>query len=393
LATKPSHPDLDKLRKVDLRPRSVARQWISDTAKAFRQMRRRSRQSHGAEVDKHRIELRACISQKDWQAAAGHALVLGEIAEARNDKILLRKAGRYLRLLGVEPRAWQLLSLAKCFDTQAEWDGGDISNRTLLVERRGGDLGIFFEYASHLALAVATARHCIALVEPRLLPLYRRSFPKLDVRVEGIDEAASHGEADVLASFETLAWHFWANEDQQRQRFAPLKADPAVVEELGANYRTSPSEPLIGFSWGSVNKGKDLPRLSDWRELLVSLPGRIVSMQYGNVEPAVAEIRSWIGDRLIHDPSVDQLVDMDRFAAQVAATDVCLSIDNTAVQTASALAVPSVTIDDDRFASSWRMNSSSIPWYPRTTVIRRRGRPWKVVMEEARKSLAPFVGE
>jgi hypothetical protein len=393
LATEPSHPDLDKLRKVDLRPRSIARQWISDRAKAFRQMRRRSRRSRDADVEEYRKKLRACVSQRNWQSATEYALAIGEIAEARDDKILLRKAGRYLRLLGVEPRAWQLLSLAKCFDIQAEWDGGDISSKTFLVERRSGDLGIYFEYASHLAQAVATARHCIALVEPRILPLYRRSFPRLDLRVEGIDDTASRGEADVSASFETLAWHFWVNEDQQRQRFTPLKADPALVEEFGANYRASPSEPLIGFSWGSVNRGKELPRMSDWRELLVSLPGRIVSMQYGNVEPAVAEIRSWIGDRLIHDPSVDQIVDMDRFAAQVAATDVVLSIDNTAVQTSSALAVPSVVIDDDRFASSWRMNSSSVPWYPHTTVIRRRGRPWKVVMEEARKSLAPFIRE
>lgn len=392
MATKPSHPDLDKLRKVDLRPRSIARQWISDTAKAFRQMRRRSRRSNDAEVDKLRIDMRACVSRGDWQSAKVHALAIGAIAEKQNHKILLRKAGRYLRLLGEEPRAWQLLSLAKSVDGRTEWEGSDLSDRTLLVERREGDLSIFFEYASHLDAAAAAARHCIVLIEPRLVALFRRSFPKLDVRVEGDAEAVAHDEADVFASFETLAWHMWTIEEQQRRRFTPLKADPAVVQELRANYRVSGSEPLIGISWGSLNKGKDLPRLSDWRPLLDALPGRLVSLQYGDVEPAIAEIRSWVGDRLIHDPSVDQLVDMDRFAAQVAATDAVVSISSTVVHLSSALGTPSTTIADDNFSLSWRMNASSVPWYPTTTVIRRQGRPWKMVMEEAHKSVTQIIG-
>ena len=141
------------------------------------------------------------VSVRDRDVARICALTLGEIGEQRREKGLMKKAGRTLRRLGEGNRAWKLLSLSKTVEGRPEWTGEDLADKSLLVERREGDLAIFFQFASLLDVASTSAARTIVAVEPRVAPLYGRSFPLIEVRIA--DEVRPpHPENSVFASFE-----------------------------------------------------------------------------------------------------------------------------------------------------------------------------------------------
>src|SRR5207247_564068 len=80
---------------------------------------------------------------------------------------------------------------------------------------------------------------------------------------------------------------------------------------------------------------------------------------------------------------VDQMANMDRFAAQVAALDGVISISNTTVHTAGALGVPTVMVMDDSFELLWPARGASSGWYPSVVIVRKKGRDWNTVLEDA----------
>jgi hypothetical protein len=334
------------------------------------------------EVERLTDKLSIAINARDWDAARVCALTLGEIGEQRREKGLMKKAGRSLRRLGEGHRAWKLLSLSKTVEGRSEWTGEDLADKSLLVERREGDLAIFFQFASLLGIASASATRTIVAVEPRVAPLYGRSFPLIEVRIA--DEVSPpHPEGAVFASFETLAVNFWPDDKERRAPFTPLTPDSEVAGKLRSNYLRGQEGPLIGIAWGSSNKGKDLPELCDWEPLLKTLPGRFVSLQYGDVGPALAEFERMVPGRMLLDPSVDQLADIDRFAAQLATLDAIITISNTGAHLAGALAVPTIVMLGDRFHLTWPAFGNRIAQYPTARLVHKAGRNWSAVMDDA----------
>jgi hypothetical protein len=371
--------DIEKARAADLTPRS--RGFFRETLGAIGRSLRRLGRSRPPGTAAHAERMMFHIERGEWAAAEREALALGEIGAAEGDRGSMKKAGRALRRLGVGRRAWELLAKAKAGEAGPEWDGSPLAGRTLLVERREGDLALFLQFAPLLARASGLGGRCMVLVEPRIAPLYRRTFPRLDVRFEEGDLAAVRAEADVFASFETLALHFWPDDASQQAAFSPLLADRDLVEAFRAQYRRRAGEPLVGIAWGSLNKAKGLPALADWGALLPRLPARFVSLQYGDVANALGELNALVPGGIVHDPAVDQLADIDRFAAQVGAMDAVITISNTGAHLAGAMGKRTAVILDDGFHLSWPV-AGRATLYPSVTLLRRKGRPWRAAMDE-----------
>ena len=62
---------------------------------------------------------------------------------------------------------------------------------------------------------------------------------------------------------------------------------------------------------------------------------------------------------MIQDSEIDQLADLDGFAAQIAALDAVVSISNTTIDMAGMIGVPTVHIRDDKFSNSWPLSGPS----------------------------------
>lgn len=337
-------------------------------------------------------DYRQSVASRDWSAALPKALALGSIAKARGEVHLLDELGQALMRMGAYgPAAEIKIARRHIVNGRAdgEWLGGDVSSQTLLVdlmetEKQG--LATAIHHASSVGRALTRAARLIVLVERRLMPLFQRTFPAADVRAADPGKRVAYGEAQAFAGVQHLTAAFETDEATIREHFVPLKANPERVAELRARYRKD-GRPLVGVAWGSSNPGKDLPPLEAWRGLISRPDLSFVSLQYGQIEHDLTILTNAEPARILHDEAVDQLVDMDLFAAQVAAMDAVVTISNTGAHLTGALGIPSVFILGDGFKRSWPVEGDRTPYYPSAVLVAKRERPWSAVMAEAEAKL------
>jgi ADP-heptose:LPS heptosyltransferase len=121
--------------------------------------------------------------------------------------------------------------------------------------------------------------------------------------------------------------------------------------------------------------------------LFTRLDLRWVSLQYGEPEILENQVAS-VGAPILIDRSVDQFSDLDGFAAQVAAMDLVITIDNSTAHLAGALGVPVWVLLP--FAPDWRwlLGREDCLWYP-TMCLFRQTEPgdWRSVVERVRSFL------
>ncbi len=339
----------------------------------------------------HSRTVKRLLAKRDREGMIEHALAAGAFAERLSEPRYMSGVARMLMRLGVFEQSWQLSSAALQQTRKSplpEWEGGSLSDRTILIWPRDSHIGKAIRCSRFIAPVAARAKRCIVLAEPRLVPILRRTFEGVDVRTRGIDDNDALAEADVVASYETLGFHLAKTAEDLTRSFIPLRADPALVASFREHYRREIAGSLVGISWWSSNGKKDLPSLRNWSRLLSRDLTTFVSLQYKYNEIAadLRALREIACGRIIDDQSVDQLVDLDRFAAQVAALDAVVTVSNTAIHVAGDFGIPSILIRDDRFYGMWPISGPS-PWYPGVTILYKQGRPWPTVFDEARERL------
>jgi hypothetical protein len=130
--------------------------------------------------------------------------------------------------------------------------------------------------------------------------------------------------------------------------------------------------------------------LNSWAPLLAWPSATFVSLQYGDIGRDLASLRQLAGGRIIHDPEIDQLTDLDGFAAQIAALDAVVSISNTTIDMAGMLATPTLHVRADKASAIWPRAGSS-PWYPDMIFLYKQHRPWPDMFAEARTRLEQML--
>ncbi|MFD1342050.1 tetratricopeptide repeat protein [Litorisediminicola beolgyonensis] len=118
--------------------------------------------------------------------------------------------------------------------------------------------------------------------------------------------------------------------------------DARRVAELRSRYRGYCPGRIFGVAWHSANPLGHLRGIALER-LLAEIPkgALVINLQYGQHDAEIEAARATRPDlRFITDESVDQMTDLAGFAAQLAAIDTVLSIDNTTVHMCGALKHP-----------------------------------------------------
>jgi len=276
---------------------------------------------------------------------------------------------------------------------QPAWDGKPLAAGRLLV---WGEQGIGDELLWGSLLPELAERVPKPVVEcaPRLVPLFRRALPEIefvaasdppDARLLAADIAAQAALGDLGAMLRPDAAGF-------RPRAGHIAADPARVAELRARYGGDRGRPLIGISWRSVNKqlgGAKSAPLSEWGPILKAREAIWIDLQYGDTAADRAALRDQHGIELIHDPEIDALSDMDGFAAQVAALDRVISVSNTTVHVAAALAKPCWVLLDAGALWYWFKRRADSPWYRSVRLFRQaQAGDWAPVMAQLGAELA-----
>lgn len=200
-------------------------------------------------------------------------------------------------------------------------------------------------FAGLLPLAQARAPHIAVECDARFVPLLQRSMPFLDVVRDGAGEPIENIEAQsALAS---LAHALGLRRGDIAPRPAYLKADPERVATIRARYeREAQGRPIVGIAWRSKNLAfgeRKSAALGDWGALLTQ-PCLFVNLQYGDVAAEIAAAREAFGAAIVEDAEIDQMTDLDGFAAQIAACDRVVTISNTTAHMAGALGVSTLVL-------------------------------------------------
>ena len=164
-----------------------------------------------------------------------------------------------------------------------------------------------------------------------------------------------------------------------------LVADADRAAALRDQYRDGTDDRLIGIAWVSKNKRIGPQKSMTLMELaqLTGIPGiRFIDLQYGDTAGERAQFGDETGTSIVHDDSIDQMADLDAFAAQVAAMDLVIAVDNSTIQVSGAQGIPTFTLLSH--APEWRFGlaGDGHDWHPSLRVFRQSqpGR-WEDVFE------------
>lgn len=279
------------------------------------------------------------------------------------------------------------------------WDGVIRAGQRLLVwgEQGVGDQVI---YAVMLPELVARGAALQFACDPRLVALFRRSFPMLDIvpAIEGqLPELAKSADVQIgLGDLGAILRPTLADFPPPR---AYLRPDPDLVAEFRDRYRSRGAKLVVGLSWRSKNqfygRYKSID-LQDWLPLLQTRDVLFVDMQYGDTAAERQTIQDKFGITILHDESVDAMKNLDRYAAQAAALDLMISTSNTGLHMAAAGGVPCWGLLAAGVGRLWYwfLDRSDSLWYPELRLFRQhrgRGDNWAKTIGEVRDALVERV--
>jgi tetratricopeptide (TPR) repeat protein len=269
------------------------------------------------------------------------------------------------------------------------WTGKTLASGRLLIWGEQG-IGDEIMFAGLIPEVVRADNRCVLDCDPRLQPLFARSFPGVEVVARPAAEDAPELDIRAHAPCGSLPGFFRTCRSAFAASTSPyLFADPAEVEGFRAKYRDG--RRLVGLAWhtNSAKTGRirsiDLASLSP---LFVQPGVRWVCLQYGDHDALAAEAAQARAPLLV-DRAVDQFVDIDRFAAQVAAMEMVVTIDNSTAHLAGALGVRVLLLLP--FSADWRWlaEGDESLWYPSMRLFRQaKADDWESVMPEVREALS-----
>jgi len=272
---------------------------------------------------------------------------------------------------------------------QPLWAGEKLSRGDLFI---WGEQGIGDEvmFTGLLPDVLRTGNRCVLECDPRLRPLFARSFPAITVVSRPADERMIDIGAHIPAG--SLPRLFRSTHAAFRTtQFSYLVPDPVQRQVLRNHYYDG--RPLIGLAWKTKSKRSAHLRSIDLRAFTPYFSNgdfQVANLQYGDPEELAAEARD-AGLSLRIDRNVDQFSDLDIFASQIAAMDLVISIDNSTAHLSGALGVPVFLLLP--FAPDWRwqLNREDSPWYPSMRIFRQEALlEWKPVLDRVHDALQQF---
>lgn len=247
------------------------------------------------------------------------------------------------------------------------WQGPGLPPSPFVLCSEQG-LGDQIMFAGLLAQVVAMGRTACVECDPRLCDLLRTAFPTLTI--------FATGEPPPIAQAKALSARIYLGDlcallrpDEHAAPWLPasyLQAAPDLRARLRNRYQQHSRDRVIGLSWRSGNPTSGLTRSLDPARLssLVDIAGtRWVSLQYGEPDPNLPP-------SVVIDPEVDPLSDVTTFAAQVAAMDLVVSVDNSTVHMAGALGVPTLALLSYGADWRWFQTEEYSLWYDSVRLLR-----------------------
>ncbi|HEY4987735.1 MAG TPA: tetratricopeptide repeat protein [Bradyrhizobium sp.] len=290
-----------------------------------------------------------------------------------------------------------------------QWKGEPLDGkRVLIVGEQGlGDEFMFANILPDIQRAVGETGKMQVAVDPRLVPLFQRSFPQADIgsyddrtlidrdgnqALRFIPFATDHGEPDYWVPMAS-GLQYLREDIGDFPHEAFLEPDPKQVMQFREQLAAKGKEKYVGICWRSMMLGakraKYYSALPMWEPILRTPGVTFVNLQYGAASADIAEAKALFGVD-IHVMDVNLKDDIDGAAALSAAVDLVISAPTAAAACAGAVGANVWFMTAGR---TWpQLGTDEYPWYARTRVMSpAKFGDWSELMPRVARELAVFA--
>ena len=266
------------------------------------------------------------------------------------------------------------------------WQGEDLNGKKLLLvaEQGLGDEIMFSNILPDAQAAVGESGKLQICVDPRMVGLYQRSYPKAEVgayddrtlidndgnkALRLIPFATKDNKPDLWAPMGTALQYY-------RKSLSDFPHKPFLVPDAGrvADFRERLAKlpgKKVGICWRSMMLGakraKYFTSIDGWAPILKTPGISFVNLQYGNSAPEIAHAKEKFGVTIHQMEGLDLKQDIDGTAALAAALDLVLSAPTAAAHTAASVGAPVWFLSAGK---GWpQLGTDEYPWHPNTRVF------------------------
>ncbi|ADZ71185.1 tetratricopeptide repeat protein [Polymorphum gilvum] len=243
-------------------------------------------------------------------------------------------------------RAGLSSTLCRIFD-KPEWDGSDLSGKTILVWNDQG-IGDALRNVSMLPELQAMADRVILEPPYKLMPLLQRSFPDITIREQSHDRLSLRTpveDFDVQCSLTDLAIHLRRDiSDFARARHPVLAFDAARARGYFDRLPGAGRMPVVGVAWRSGQldawRARWYLNIMQMAPILKTTGIVFVNLQYGALEREIRWVREALGLDFQSFDDIDLRDDLEAAAALTACVDLVISSNTSVADLAGAVDVP-----------------------------------------------------
>lgn len=294
------------------------------------------------------------------------------------------------------------------FDRPQWAPGADLAGKSILVvaEQGLGDEILFSNVLPDVIERMGPNGRLTLAVEPRLVPLFERTYPAVRVVAHATYERAGKtiriapdlgddlSEIDLWTPLGSLLREFRRTVESFPDRPSFLTPDPERVAHWRKMLEGAPAGPKIGLLWKSgTEKGarrRFFSPFAQWEDVLRTPGATFVNLQYGDCSEELAAAERDFGVKIWNPPGIDLKQDIDDVAALCAAMDLVIGFANATLNIAGAGGVPTWLIVSP---AAWPvLGQDRYLWYPRSRLFAAEAFcDWGPVMNRVSKALADHL--
>lgn len=281
----------------------------------------------------------------------------------------------------------------------------DLAGKSLLLvgEQGLGDEVAFANMVSDILAALGDDGRLSIALEPRLLPLFRRSFPTAEIGAHTTYKVDGH-TFRAIPFIDHAGVDFWTPMASPLRRFRRsvaaypdrnnfLVADPERVAHWRGELAALPG-PRVGLLWKSLKldgaRLRNFSPFEQWRPVLETRGVSFVNLQYGDCQAELDQARAELGVEIWQPPGIDLKNDLDDVAALCCAMDLILGPSNATSNIGAACGAPVWMIGNP---AAWPLlGTDRHPCYPQVRVFFPQGyQHWDELMPRMAAALAEAI--
>ena len=269
------------------------------------------------------------------------------------------------------------------------WNGEN--NKSVLVWKEQG-IGDELLYSSILPELEAKSKKIIVHCDKRLIPLFKRSFPK-GIIYESKKENINENDYDYHIPIASLPGFFRNNlKSYLNSSNGYLVSDNIKTSIFKKKLKKNNDIKLIGISWNTKSKIQMSSfrniKLNDLVTKLNQKNIKFINLQYGNVTDEISNLKKETGIEIDEIPELDKKNEIDDLSSLISACDLIVSIDNFTVHLAGSLGVETKILLPLTMDARWGLNGRKSYLYDSVTLYRQKNLGnWDEILEELKNDI------